>query len=172
MLRGTGIVYDLRKNEPYEIYDKLVFNSVIARHGDSYSRYLVRLQELRESLKIINSCLNKIKPGNYKLFDYKFVPPRRHVLKKSMEAVITHFNFFAKNIQYKPGFIYTPIESPKGELAVSLLTDMGTKPYRCHIRSPGYYHLQGLDFMSFGHFLADVVTIVGTQDIVFGEVDR
>jgi len=173
MLRGSGIPWDLRKNQPYEIYDKLDFEIPIGKNGDCYDRYLIRVQEMRQSVKIIQQVINQIVEGPIKVDDYKIVPPSRQEMKSNMEALIHHFKFFTEGIRsVARGETYTALEAPKGEFGVYLVSDGTNKPYRCKIRAPGFAHLQGLNFMSKGHMIADVVTIIGTQDIVFGEVDR
>lgn len=172
LLRGSGIQWDLRKTEPYEVYDKLDFNVPIGTNGDCYDRYLIRVQEMRESVKIINQCLNDMPTGNIKVDDFKVVAPSKLHLKQSMESVIHHFKYFTEGFTVNPGECYASVEAPKGEFGVYLVSNGTSKPYRTKIRAPGFYHLQGLNMMSSGHFLADAVTIIGTQDIVFGEVDR
>jgi NADH dehydrogenase (ubiquinone) Fe-S protein 2 len=172
MLRGSGISWDLRKNQPYEIYDQLDFNIPVGINGDCYDRYSIRMSEMRESLKIIIQCLNNLPEGPIKVDDAKIVPPSRIDMKESMESLIHHFKFFTENFNVPTGETYTAVEAPKGEFGVFLVSDGTNMPYRCKIRPPGFTHLQGLDFMVKGHMLADVVTMIGTQDIVFGEVDR
>jgi NADH dehydrogenase (ubiquinone) Fe-S protein 2 len=173
MLRGSGIPWDIRKNEPYEVYDKLDFDIAVGKNGDCYDRYLIRLFEMRQSVRIIQQVLNQIVDGPVKVDDYKIVPPSRQEMKSNMEALIHHFKHFTEGISsIGRGETYTAIEAPKGEFGVYLVSDGSNKPYRCKIRTPGFAHLQGLNFMSKGHMIADVVTIIGTQDIVFGEIDR
>ena len=172
LLRGSGISWDLRKNMPYEIYNKLDFNIPIGKNGDCYDRYLIRIFEMRESIKIISQCINEIPKGPYKGLDNKLFYPSRKDMKYSMEALIHHFKLFSEGFTVPKGETYTAVEAPKGEFGVLLIANNTNKPYRCHIKAPGFLHLQGLDFMSRGHMLSDVVTIIGTQDIVFGEVDR
>jgi len=172
LLRGSGISWDLRKNNDYEIYSKLNFNVPIGKNGDCYDRYLIRINEMRESTNIINQCLNNIPLGQYKILDFKLFSPSRKKMKHSMEALIHHFKLFSEGFTVPKGESYTAVEAPKGEFGVFLISNNTNKPYRCHIKAPGLLHLQGLDFMSRGHMLSDVVTIIGTQDIVFGEVDR
>ena len=172
MLRGSGILWDLRKNQPYEIYDQLDFDIFVGTNGDCYDRYLIRTAEMRESIKIINQILNKIPEGSIKVEDHKITPPSRFVMKQSMEALIHHFKLYSEGFSVPAGETYVATEAPKGEFGVYLISDGSNKPYRCKIKAPGFNHLQGLDFMSKGHMVADVVTIIGTQDIVFGEVDR
>jgi NADH dehydrogenase (ubiquinone) Fe-S protein 2 len=172
MLRGSGIPWDLRKTQPYEIYDSLNFNIPVGTNGDCYDRYLIRIQEMRESLVIINQCLNKIPEGTVKVDNFKIVPPSRNNIKNSMESLIHHFKYYTQNINIPSSETYTTIEAPKGEFGIYLVSDGTNKPYRCKIKAPGFVHLQALEQMSKGHMIADVVTIIGTQDIVFGEVDR
>jgi NADH dehydrogenase (ubiquinone) Fe-S protein 2 len=172
MLRGSGVSWDLRKNEPYEIYDQLEFDIPVGTNGDSYDRYMIRVAEMRESVRLIVQCLNKMPEGPIKVDDAKVVAPSRSDMKTSMEALIHHFKFFTENITVPEGETYTATEAPKGEFGVYLVSTGNNRPYRCKIRAPGFFHLQGLDFMTRGHMIADVVTVIGTQDIVFGEVDR
>lgn len=172
MLRGSGISWDLRKTQPYEIYDKLTFDIPIGTNGDCYDRYLIRIEEMRQSIKIILQVLNEIPEGPIKINDKKITNPSRIQLKNSMESLIHHFKYYSENITINSGETYTLIEAPKGEYGVFLISDGTNKPYRCKIKSPGFFHLQALDFMAKNHMIADVVTIIGTQDIVFGEIDR
>jgi NADH dehydrogenase (ubiquinone) Fe-S protein 2 len=172
MLRGSGINWDLRKDRPYEVYEKLSFNVPVGTAGDCYDRYLIRVQEMRESLSLILQCLNDMPEGPVKSTDTKYVAPSRFSMKNDMESLIHHFKFFTEGFNIAPGQVYQAVEAPKGEFGVFLVSDGSGRPYRCKIRAPGFAHLQGLDVMARGHMLADVVTIIGTQDIVFGEVDR
>lgn len=173
MLRGSGLPWDLRKVSNYEsIYQKLNFNIPVGSKGDCYDRYLVRILEMRESISIINQCINQIPRGFVKAGDHKIVPPTRGHMKYSMEALIHHFKLYTEGYSVPKGETYMSVEAPKGEFGVYLVSDDSNRPYRCSIKAPGFLHLQGLDFMSRGHMIADVVTIIGTQDIVFGEVDR
>lgn len=172
MLRGSGVPWDLRRAQPYEIYDELEFGIPIGKNGDSYDRYLCRLQEMRESTKIVVQCLNLLEPGPVRVDDRKVSPPARRAMKEDMESLIHHFKLFTEGYCPPPGETYTAVEAPKGEFGVYLVSDGSNRPYRLHIRAPGFSHLQGLEMMSKGHMLADVVAIIGTQDIVFGEVDR
>ncbi len=172
MLRGSGISWDLRKNNPYEIYNELDFNIPVGFNGDCYDRYLIRIFEMRESIRIISQCINLIGEGLHKSEDNKLFFPSRKDMKYSMESLIHHFKLFTEGFAVPKGETYTAVEAPKGEFGVMLISDNSSKPYRCHIKAPGFLHLQGLDLMSRGHMLSDVVTIIGTQDIVFGEVDR
>jgi NADH-quinone oxidoreductase subunit D len=172
MLRGSGIAWDLRRSQPYEIYDRLKFDIPVGKNGDCYDRYLIRMEEMRESLKIIKQCLEQLPGGPVTANDPKMVPPKRAEMKHSMEALINHFKLYSEGYHVPAGETYTAVEAPKGEFGVFLVSDGSNKPYRCKIRAPGFAHLQALDFMSKGHMLADVVAIIGTQDIVFGEIDR
>lgn len=172
MLRGSGLPWDLRKSEPYEVYSSLDFSIPIGKSGDCYDRYLVRMEEMRQSLGIILQCLNFIPLGEIKTDDRKISPPSRSDMKLSMESLIHHFKFFSEGSFVPSGETYTSIEAPKGEFGVYLVSNGTNKPYRCKIKAPGFSHLQGLNTMAKGHMIADVVTIIGTQDIVFGEVDR
>lgn len=172
LLRGSGLNWDLRKEQTYEIYDKLDFNTFTGNQGDCYDRYLIRIAEMRESLSIIKQCLEKMPEGPIKVDDKKINPPSRSDTKNSMESLIHHFKFFTEGVCVPRGETYTATEAPKGEFGVYLISNGTNRPYRCKIKAPGFGHLQALDFMSRGHMLADVVTIIGTQDIVFGEVDR
>ena len=172
MLRGSGIYWDLRKSQPYEIYDKLDFDIPVGTNGDCYDRYLIRVFEMKESLKIIEQCLNLMPKGFVKTNDFKISPPTRVEIKQSMEALIHHFKMYTQGVIVPANETYISTEAPKGEFGVYLISDSTNRPYRCKIKAPGFNHLQALDAMSKGHLIADVVTIIGTQDIVFGEVDR
>lgn len=172
MLRGSGISWDLRKTQPYEIYELLNFEIPIGKNGDCYDRYLIRVQEMRQSLRIIKQAIDKIPEGLVKVDDTKVVSPTREEMKNSMESLIHHFKFFTEGIIIPKGETYVTVEAPKGEFGVYLVSDGTNRPYRCRIHAPGFLHLQSLDFMSKKHMIADVVTIIGTQDIVFGEIDR
>ncbi|MBN8521298.1 MAG: NADH-quinone oxidoreductase subunit D [Alphaproteobacteria bacterium] len=172
MLRGSGVAWDLRKSQPYDVYDKMEFDIPVGKTGDCYARYLVRMEEMRQSLKIMKQCLYNLPGGDYKVNDYKVSPPPRSEMKSSMEAMIHHFKLFTEGYHVPPGETYTAVEAPKGEFGVYLVSDGSNRPYRCHIRAPGFAHLQALDFMSKGHMLADVVSNIGSMDIVFGEIDR
>jgi len=172
MLRGSGIPWDLRKTQPYDVYDQIDFNVPVGTNGDCYDRYLIRIEEMRQSLGIINFCLNNIPTGPVRLDDQKICPPSRVDMKQSMESLIHHFKLYTEGFTVPAGETYTATEAPKGEFGVYLISDGTSRPYRCKIKAPGFGHLQALDFMSKGHMIADVVTIIGTQDIVFGEVDR
>jgi NADH dehydrogenase (ubiquinone) Fe-S protein 2 len=172
MLRGSGLEWDLRKSQPYEIYDELDFDILAGTTGDCYDRYLIRLFEMKQSILIIEQCLDNIPFGPIKSSDHKVTPPSRFDIKQSMESLIHHFKFYTNGINIPASETYTGTEAPKGEFGVYLVSNNSNKPYRCKIKAPGFAHLQGLDMMARGHMIADVVTIIGTQDIVFGEVDR
>ena len=172
LLRGSGLPWDLRKTQPYEVYDSLDFDIPVGTNGDCYDRYLVRVNEMRQSIRIINQCLNKIPEGPIKVDNNKISVPSKLYMKQSMESLIHHFKLYTEGFSILPRETYAAIEAPKGEFGVFLVSNGTNKPYRCKVRAPGVFHLQGLDYMSKGHMLADVVTIIGTQDIVFGEVDR
>jgi len=173
MLRGSGVRWDLRINNAYECYDSIIFNVPTSDKGDCYARYLIRMREMRESLSIIMQALNQLPvTGLVKIDNFKIVSPSRAHMKFFMESLIHHFKIFSEGMLVPSGQIYSCVEAPKGEFGVFLVTDGSNKPYRCRIRAPGFFHLQALDFMSKNHMIADVVTIIGTQDIVFGEIDR
>ncbi|KAK9887602.1 hypothetical protein WA026_023485 [Henosepilachna vigintioctopunctata] len=172
MLRGSGIKWDLRKTQPYDVYDQMDFDVPIGSKGDCYDRYLCRMAEMRQSLRIIEQCLNKMPPGEIKTDDAKLTPPSRAEMKTSMEALIHHFKLFTQGYQVPPGSTYTAIEAPKGEFAVYLVSDGSSKPYRCKIKAPGFAHLAALQKIGKNHMLADIVAIIGTLDVVFGEIDR
>ena len=172
MLRGSGVKWDLRKTQPYEIYSKLDFDIPTGRNGDCYDRYLIRIEEMRQSIRIIDQCLATMPFGHIKIDDNKVVKPSRKQMKHSMEALIHHFKLFTEGFIVPAGESYVGIEAPKGEFGVYLVSDGSSRPYRCKIKAPGFAHLASLDFMARDHMLADVVAIIGTQDIVFGEVDR
>jgi NADH-quinone oxidoreductase subunit D len=172
MLRASGVPWDLRKAQPYMVYDRMDFDIPVGRNGDCYDRYLVRVEELRQSLKIIRQCCEQMPEGLYCADDRKIVPPRRGQMKHSMEALIHHFKLYTEGFHVPPGETYTAIEAPKGEFGVYLVSDGTNRPYRCKIRAPGFAHLQAMDYVSRGHMLADSVAILGSMDIVFGEIDR
>lgn len=172
MLRGSGVNWDLRKSQPYEIYNEVSFNIPIGFNGDCYDRYLIRIFEMRESVKIIEQCLNQLPNGLIKSNDNKLTPPSRYELKQSMESLIHHFKAYSQGFNLSANETYLATEAPKGEYGVHLISNGTNKPYRCKIKAPGFSHLQALNFMSKGHMIADVVTIIGTQDVVFGEIDR
>jgi len=172
MLRGSGIPWDLRKSQPYEIYSEIKFSVPVGSSGDCFDRYLIRVEEMRQSLKILSQSINLIEEGVVKNNSYKINAPFRSEMKNSMEAVIHHFKYFSEGFVVPSGDTYTATEAPKGEFGVYLVSNGTEKPYRCKIKAPGFGHLQALNDMSVGHMIADVVTIIGTQDIVFGEIDR
>ncbi len=172
MLRGSGVAWDLRKNTPYELYNELDFDIPVGTEGDCFDRYNLRMEEMRQSLRIIEQCLNNMPEGPIKTADRKLTPPRRAEMKQSMEALIHHFKRRTEGALIPAGEVYVATEAPKGEFGVFLVRDGTGKPYRVKLRAPGLSHLQGLDFMCKGHMLADVVAVIGTQDIVFGEVDK
>jgi len=172
MLRGSGLPWDLRKSQPYEIYSELNFSIPVGSIGDCYDRYLIRVEEMRQSLSLIQQAMDKLETGPIKSTNYKITPPSRSEMKTSMEAVIHHFKMYTEGISLNYGETYSATEAPKGEFGVYLISNNSEKPYRCKIKAPGFGHLQALNEMSKGHMIADVVTIIGTQDIVFGEVDR
>ncbi len=174
MLRGSGVEWDIRKNEPYSVYDQLDFEIPVGVTGDCYDRYLVRMEEMRQSTRIINQCVAWLKanPGSVMSDDHKVTPPNREDMKGDMESLIHHFKLFTEGYCLPEGEAYTAVEAPKGEFGVYLVSDGANKPYRVKIRAPGFSHLAAMDEMSKGHMLSDVVTIIGSQDIVFGEVDR
>jgi len=172
MLRGSGVPWDLRKNQPYEVYDKMEFDVPVGTNGDCYDRYLIRCEEMRQSIRIILQAINQMPEGPIKTDDRKICPPSRAHMKQSMESLIHHFKLYTEGYNVPAGETYTATEAPKGEFGVFLVSNGTNRPYRCKIRAPGFSHLAALDFMAKGHMVADVVTIIGTQDIVFGEVDR
>lgn len=172
MVRGSGLAWDLRRSQPYECYSDLDFDIPIGKNGDCYDRYLVRMEECRQSLKIIKQCIEKMKPGPVSSLDGKIVPPKRGEMKRSMEALIHHFKLYTEGYHVPAGQVYAAVEAPKGEFGVFLVSDGSNKPYRCKIRAPGFAHLQTMDHFCKGHMLADVAAILGSLDIVFGEVDR
>jgi len=171
-LRASGVPWDLRRSQPYEMYDQLDFMVPVGRNGDCYDRYLVRVAEMRESAKIVRQCLDRMKPGPVKVADNKISPPSRAEMKRSMEALIHHFKLFTEGFHVPAGATYTAVESPKGEFGVYLVADGTNRPYRCKIRPTGFAHLQATEFLSKRHMLADAVAIIGSLDIVFGEIDR
>ena len=172
MLRASGVKWDLRKEESYEIYDKLDFEIPVGVNGDCYDRYFVRVEEMKESLKIIHQCIDTIPKGIIMIKNNKITPPKRKLMKTSMESLIHHFKLYTEGYKVPKGETYTSVEAPKGEFGVYLVSDGSNKPYKCKIRAPGFAHLQAMDFCSKGHMLADVVAILGSMDIVFGEIDR
>lgn len=172
MIRGSGIAWDLRKSQPYEIYGDLDFDVPIGKNGDSYDRYLIRVEEMRQSVRLIKQCISRMPSGAVVTDDTRIAPPKRSEMKHSMEALINHFKLFTEGYRVPAGEAYAAVEAPKGEFGVYIISDGSSKPHRCRVRAPGFAHLQGLEFMVKGHMLADVVTVISTQDIVFGEVDR
>ena len=172
MLRGSGVAWDLRKSQPYDIYDELDFDIPIGKNGDCYDRYLCRVEEMKQSVSLIKQAIAKLEPGPVLSEDNKVSPPRRGEMKGSMEALIHHFKLYTEGPHVPAGEVYAAVEAPKGEFGVYLVADGTNKPYRCKIRAPGYLHLQAMDWMNRGHMLADVSAIIGTLDIVFGEIDR
>jgi NADH-quinone oxidoreductase subunit D len=174
MLRGSGVAWDLRKKQPYAVYDRLDFDIPVGTNGDSYDRYLVRVEEMRQSNRIIRQCVDWLRknPGPVMVDNHKVAPPPRAEMKADMEALIHHFKLFSEGINVPEGEVYAAVEHPKGEFGIYLVSDGANKPYRMKIRAPGFAHLAALDEMVRGHMLADVVTVIGTQDIVFGEIDR
>jgi|TARA_B110000263_G_scaffold235942_1_gene234823 NADH-quinone oxidoreductase subunit D len=172
MIRGSGIPWDLRKSQPYECYEQLKFKIPVGKNGDCYDRYLCRIEEMRESTKIINQCFSLMPKGPIKSQDGKISPPPKKDLKESMEALIHHFKLFTEGYRVEKDEIYTAVEAPKGEFGVYLISDGSNKPYKCKIRAPGFSHLQAMDYLIKGHMLADVPAVLGSLDIVFGEVDR
>ena len=176
MVRGSGAAWDLRKAQPYECYDEMDFDIPIGKNGDCYDRYLIRMQEMRESLKIMKQCIEQLSgkeiTGPVSSADGKVVPPKRSEMKRSMEALIHHFKLYTEGYKVPKGEVYACVEAPKGEFGVYLVSDGSNKPYRCRIRAPGFAHLQAMDHICRGHMLADVSAVLGSLDIVFGEVDR
>jgi len=174
MLRGSGVPWDLRKKQPYEVYDRMDFDIPVGTHGDCYDRYLVRIEEMRQANRIIRQCVEWLRanPGPVITDNHKVAAPSREEMKTNMEELIHHFKLFTEGMHVPPGEAYAAIEHPKGEFGVYIVSDGANKPYRIKLRAPGFAHLAALDEMSRGHMIADVVAIIGTQDIVFGEIDR
>jgi NADH-quinone oxidoreductase subunit D len=172
MLRGSGVPWDLRRAQPYDVYERMEFDIPVGKNGDSYDRYLVRIEEMRQSLRIIRQCLAELPSGPVLTNDRKFVPPSRGDMKRSMEALIHHFKLYTEGYLVPAGESYTAVEAPKGEFGVYLIADGTNSPYRCKIRAPGFAHLQAMDYVCKGHMLADSVAVLGSMDIVFGEIDR
>lgn len=172
MLRGSGMPWDLRKSQPYDVYDRMEFDIPVGLHGDCYDRYLVRMEEMRQSLRIIHQCIDQMPEGPVMTQDVRVMPPKRADMKRSMEALINHFKLFSEGFRVPEGETYTAVEAPKGEFGVYVIADGTSKPYKCHIRAPGFSHLQAMDFLCKGHMLPDVGAVLGSLDIVFGEVDR
>lgn len=172
MVRGSGIPWDLRRLNPYEIYENINFNIPIGVNGDCFDRYLIRMEEMRQSVNIIFQCINQLTNNEFKFNDYKITPPNRLQMKQNMEALIHHFKFFSEGMNVSAGETYSPVEAPKGEFGVLVISSGNNMPYRCKIRAPGFAHLQGLNLLTNKYMLADLVTVIGTADIVFGEIDR
>ena len=174
MLRGSGIAWDLRKKQPYEVYDRMDFDVPVGVNGDCYDRYLVRIEEMRQSNRIVKQCIKWLRenPGPVMVDDHKIAPPTREEMKSGMEQLIHHFKLYTEGMHVPEGEVYAAVEAPKGEFGIYLVSDGANKPYRLKIRAPGFPHLAALDEMARGHMLADAVAIIGTQDIVFGEIDR
>jgi NADH-quinone oxidoreductase subunit D len=172
MLRSTGVAWDLRRSQPYEIYSELDFQIPVGKNGDNYDRYLMRVMEMRQACKIMRQCIEKMPVGPVVAENYKIVPPRRGEMKRSMEALIHHFKLYTEGFHVPAGEVYAAVEAPKGEFGVYLVADGTNKPYKCKIRAPSYAHLQAMDFMCKGHMLADISAVLGSLDVVFGEVDR
>lgn len=174
MLRGSGVEWDLRKKQPYEVYDKMEFDIPVGTNGDSYDRYLVRIEEMRQSNKIIKQCVDWLRtnPGPVMHEDHKITPPKREEMKGDMEGLIHHFKLATEGYCLPEGEAYAAIEHPKGEFGCYIVSDGANKPYRLKVRAPGFAHMSAMDELTKGHMLADVVTVIGTMDIVFGEVDR
>ncbi|KAJ2658804.1 ndufs2, NADH ubiquinone oxidoreductase 49 kd subunit [Coemansia sp. RSA 1199] len=172
VLRSTGIRYDVRKSEPYEVYDRMEFDIPIGTNGDVFDRYLIRMEEMRQSIRIIKQCLDQMPEGPHRVDDWKVSPPPRDSMKNNMEALIHHFKLFSEGFNVPVGETYTAIEAPKGEMGVYMVSDGSTRPYKCHIRAPGYYHLGAINAFLKDALLADVVAVIGTMDLVFGEIDR
>ena len=172
MLRGSGLAWDLRKSQPYDCYEQLDFKIPVGKNGDCYDRYLCRIEEMRQSVNIINQCLSILPKGPVKIDDGKITPPPKKEIKQSMEALIHHFKLFTEGYRVQEDEIYVAVEAPKGEFGIYLISDGSSKPYKCKIRAPGFSHLQAMDHIIKGHMLADVPAVLGSMDIVFGEVDR
>ena len=171
-LRSTGLPWDLRKAQPYEVYDELDFDIPVGKNGDCFDRYLIRMEEMRQSVSLMRQCLEKMPEGPVRADDQKVVPPKRAEMKRSMEALIHHFKLYTEGYHVPPGETYRAVEAPKGEFGVFLVADGSNRPYKCHIRAPGFHFLQAMDYMCNGHMLADSVAILGSLDIVFGGIDR
>jgi NADH-quinone oxidoreductase subunit D len=176
MVRGSGAAWDLRKSQPYECYDEMDFDIPVGKHGDCYDRYLIRMEEMRQSVRIMKQCIEKLNAadgqGPVSSTDGKVVPPKRAEMKRSMEALIHQFKLYTEGYRVPEGEVYASVEAPKGEFGVYLVSDGSNKPYRCKVRAPGFAHLQAMDFLTRGHMLADVAAVIGSIDVVFGEVDR
>jgi NADH-quinone oxidoreductase subunit D len=171
-LRGSGLPWDLRKSQPYDVYDRMQFDVPIGKNGDCYDRFMVRIEEMKQSLRIVKQCLNELPSGPIASLDRKVVPPKRGEMKRSMEALIHHFKLYTEGFHVPAGEVYVATESPKGEFGIYLVADGSNKPYRCKIRPTGFAHLQAMEFLCKGHMLADAPAVLGSLDIVFGEVDR
>jgi NADH-quinone oxidoreductase subunit D len=171
-LRASGVAWDLRKSQPYDVYDRMNFDIPVGKTGDCYARYLVRVEEMRQSLRIIKQCLDEMPDGPVMTQNHKLTPPRRGEMKHSMEALIHHFKLYTEGYHVPAGETYTAVEAPKGEFGVYLVADGSNKPYRCKIRAPGFAFMQAVEALTKGHMLADVPAVIGSLDIVFGEVDR
>ncbi|MDJ0609162.1 MAG: NADH-quinone oxidoreductase subunit D [Kiloniellales bacterium] len=172
MLRGSGVPWDLRRSQPYESYDELDFQIPVGKNGDCFDRYLVRMEEMRQSVEIMKQCAEKMPEGPVQVVNSKITPPHRGEMKRSMEALIHHFKLYTEGYHVPPGETYSAVEAPKGEFGVYLVADGTNRPYKCKIRAPGFAHLSAMDYMCKGHMLADSVAILGSMDIVFGEIDR
>jgi NADH-quinone oxidoreductase subunit D len=176
MVRGSGAAWDLRKAQPYECYSELEFDIPVGKNGDCYDRYLIRMEEMRQSIRIMKQCVERLErqdgQGPVSAEGHKVVPPRRPEMKRSMEALIEHFKLYTEGFHVPAGQVYAAVEAPKGEFGVYLIADGTNRPYKCKIRAPSFAHLQAMDFLSRGHMLADVSAIIGSLDIVFGEIDR
>ena len=172
MVRGSGLAWDLRRSQPYEVYNELDFKVIVGKHGDNYDRYVCRMDEMLESVKIIKQCIEMMPHGPVLALDNKVTPPRRGEMKRSMEALIHHFKLYTEGFHVPEGEVYAAVEAPKGEFGVYLVSDGSNRPYRVHLRAPGFPHLEAMDHLCKGHMLADVSAILGSLDIVFGEIDR
>jgi NADH-quinone oxidoreductase subunit D len=172
MLRGSGVAWDLRKSQPYDVYEKMSFDIPVGKNGDCYDRYLVRVEEMYQSLKIMKQAIAEMPSGPVKTQNPKITPPKRSDMKHSMEAMINHFKLYTEGYSVPAGEVYSAVEAPKGEFGVYIYADGTNKPYRCKIKSPGFAHLQALDFLTRGHLVSDVVTVISSLDLVFGEIDR
>ena len=172
MVRGSGMAWDLRRSQPYEVYSELDFDIPVGKNGDCYDRYLIRMEEMRQSLRIMKQCIEMMPGGPVHSEDGKVVPPSRAEMKRSMEALIHHFKLYTEGYHVPAGEVYAAVEAPKGEFGVYLVSDGTNKPYRCKIRAPGFAHLQAMDYVCRGHMLADSVAVLGAMDVVFGEIDR
>ena len=172
LLRSTGVKWDLRKTFPYDAYDKVDFDIPVGTNGDCFDRYVIRIEEMRQSIRIISQCINQISEGPIKSDNYKISIPSKVQIKQSMESLIDHFKIFSEGFKVEANEVYCSIEAPKGEFGVYLVSDGSNKPYRCHLKSSGFIHLQSVDYLTRGHLIADVTTVIGSLDIVFGDIDR